>query len=79
MTHGFCDFLLLGGGGGDDDAVWAGAGLCCLLCLEINMYSKIFNSIKTKGPSCDLSVAVAVFLSSLKCEMNDTSQGRGFI
>ena len=32
---------------------------------------------KTKGPSSDLSVALDVFLSSLKCEMNGTSQGRG--
>ena len=76
MTHGFCDFLLLGCGG---DAYWAGAGFCCLLCLEIIIYNKMFNSIKTKGPSSDLSVALDVFLLSLKCEMNGTSQGRGFI
>ena len=77
MTHGFCGFFLLGGGGGDGDTGWAGAGFCCVLCLEIIMYNKIFNSIKTKGPSSDLSVALDVFLSSLKCEMNGTSQGRG--
>ena len=69
MTHGFCGFLLLLGGGGDGDAGWAGAGFCCLLCLEIIMYNKVFNSIKTKGPSSDLSVALDVFLSFLKCEM----------
>ena len=77
MTHEFCGFLLLGGGGGDGDAGWAGTGFCCILCLEIIMYNKIFNSIKNKGPSSDLSVALDVFLSSLKCEMNGTSQGRG--
>ena len=38
MTHGLCGFLLLGGGGGDGNAGWAGAGFCCLLCLEIIMY-----------------------------------------
>ena len=64
----------MGGGG---DAGWAGAWFCCLLSLQIIMYNKIFNSIKTKGPSSDLSVALDVFLSSLKCEMNGTSQGRG--
>ena len=62
---------------GDGDAGWAGAGLCCLLCVEITTYKNKFNSIKTKGPSSDLSVALDVFLSSLKCEMNGTSQGRG--
>ena len=77
MTHGFCGFLLLLGGGGDCDAGWAGAGFCCLLCLEIIMYNKIFNSIKIKGTSSYLSVALDVFPSSLKCEMNGTSQGRG--
>ena len=76
MTHEFCDFLFLSGGGGDVDAGWAGAGFCCLLCLKKIMYNKIFNSIKTKGPSSDLSVALDVFLSSLKCEMHGTSQGR---
>ena len=35
------------------------------------------NSIKTKVPSSDLSVALDVFLPSVKCEMNGTSQGRG--
>ena len=40
------------------------------------VYNKIFNSIKTKGPLSDLTVALDVFLSSLKCEMNGTSQVR---
>ena len=65
------------GGGGDGDVGWAGAGFCCLLCLEIIMYNKIFNSIKTKGPSSDQAVALDVFLSSLKCEINGTSRGGG--
>ena len=52
----------------DGDAGLAGAGFCCLLCLEIIMYNKIFNSIKTKGPSSDQAIALDVFLSSLKCE-----------
>ena len=60
MTHGFCGFRLLLGAGGDGDAGWAGDGLCCLLCLEIIMYNKVFNSIKTKGPSSDLSVDLSV-------------------
>ena len=80
MTHGFCGFLLLLGGwcgGGDGDACWAGAGFCCLLCLKNIMYNKKLNSIKNKKPSSDLSVALDVFLSSLKCEMNGTSQGMG--
>ena len=77
MTHGFCGFLLLLGGGGDSDAGWAGARFCCLLCLEMIMYNKIFNSIKTKRPSSELSVALDMFLSSLKCEMSSTSQGSG--
>ena len=58
---------------------WAGAGFCCLLCLENIKYNKKFNSIKTKNPSNDLSVALDMFLSSLKCEMNGISQERGFI
>ena len=61
---------------GDGDAGWEGAGFCCLLCLENIRYNKKFNSIKNK-PSSDLSVALDVFLSSLKCEMNGISQGRG--
>ena len=73
MTHGFCGFLLLLGGGvgvgGDGDAGWADAVFCCLLCLEIIKCNKMFNSIKTKGPSSDLAVALDVLLSSLKCEM----------
>ena len=62
MTHGFCGFLLfLGGGGGG--AVWAGAGFCCLLCLEIMMNNNIFNSIKkTKGPSSNQAVVLDVLL-----------------
>ena len=75
-THGFCGFLLLGGGG-DGDAGWAGAGFGGLLCVVITTYKNKFNSIKTEGPSSDLSLALDVFLSSLKCEMNGTSQGRG--
>ena len=47
------------------------------MCLEVITCNKIFSSIKTKGPSSDLSFALDVFLSSLKCEMNGTSQGRG--
>ena len=77
MTHRFCGFLLLLGGGGGGDAGWA--GLCCLLCLETIMCNKIFNSIKTKGPSSDQSVALDVFLLPLQCEMNGTSQGRRVI
>ena len=76
-THGFCGFLLLLGGGGDGDAGWAVAGFGSLLCVVITTYKNKFNSIKTEGPSSDLSVALDVFLSSLKCEMNGTSQGRG--
>ena len=76
MTHELCGFLLLQGGWGGGDAGWAGAGFCCLLCLETLMNNNIFNSIKTKGPSSDQAVALDVFLSSLKCEMNGTSQGR---
>ena len=76
---GYCGFLLLLVVGGDSEAGWAGAGLCCLLCVEITRYKNKFNSVKTKLPSSDLSVDLVVFLSSLKCEMNDTSQGRGFI
>ena len=76
MTHGFCGFLLLGSGG-DGDTGWAGAGFCYLLCFEIMIYNNIFNSIKTKGPSSDQAVALDVLLSSLKCEMSGTSQGRG--
>ena len=76
ITHGFCRFLLLLGGG-RGDAGWAGAGFCCRLCLEIMMYKNIFNSIKTKGPSSGQAVALDVFLSSLKFEMNGTSQGGG--
>ena len=76
MTHGFCGFLLLLGGGGDGDAGWAGAGFCCLLCVEITIYKNKLNPIKTKGPSSDLSFALDVFLSSLKCGMNGTSQER---
>ena len=72
MTNGFCSFLLLGGGGGDGNAGWAGAGFCSLLCLEIIMYNKIFIAL-----SVAISVALDVFLSSLKCEMNGTSQGMG--
>ena len=53
------------------------AGLCCLLCLENIKYNKKINSIKTKKNSNDLSVALDVFLSSLKCEMNGISQERG--
>ena len=33
--------------------------------------------LKNKKASFDLSLVLAVFLSSLKCEMNGTSQGRG--
>ena len=33
--------------------------------------------INSKGPSSDLSVALDVFLSSLKCEMNGLSQVKG--
>ena len=62
---------------GGGDAGWAGAGFCCLLCLENIRYNKKLNSIKTKKPSSDLSVALDVSLSSLKCEMNGISQGRG--
>ena len=76
MTHGFCGFLLLLDGGGCD-AGWAGAGFCCLQCLEIMMNNNIFNSIKTKGPSSDQAVVLDVLLSSLKCDMSGTSQGRG--
>ena len=76
-THGFCGFLLLLAGEGDGDAGWSGAGFCCLLCVEITTYKNKFNSIKTKGPSCNLSVALDVFLLSLKCEMNGISQRRG--
>ena len=76
MTHGFCGFLLLGGGG-DGDACWEGAGFYCLLCLEIIIYNKIFNSIKIKGLSSDQVLVLDVFLSTLKYEMNGTSQGRG--
>ena len=65
-------FWVVGG-----DACWADAGFYCLLCVEITGYKNKFNSIKTKGPSSDLSVALDVFLSSLKCELNGTSQGRG--
>ena len=79
MTDRSCGFLLLLCGGGDGDASWTGAGFCYLLCLEIVMYNTIFNSVKTKGLSSDLSIALDVFLSSMKCEMNTTSQGRGFI
>ena len=75
MTHRFCGFHLLGDGGGD--AGWADAWFYCLLCLKIIMNNNIFNSIKTKGPSSDLSVTLNVLLSSLKHEMNGTSQGRG--
>ena len=77
MAHGFCGFLLLLGGGRDDDAGWASAGFGYLLCVVITTYKNKLNSIKTEGPSIDLSVALDVFLSSLKCEMNGTSQGRG--
>ena len=77
MTHGFCGFLLLLDGGGGGDAAWAGAGFCCLLCLEIMMNNNIFNSIIAKGPSSDQAVTLDVFMSSLKCEMSGTSQGRG--
>ena len=56
--------------GGDGDAGRAGAGFCCLLCVEITTYKNKFNSIKTKGPSSDLSVALDVYL-------NGISQGRG--
>ena len=76
MNHDFCCFFSLGVAGGDGDAGWAGAGFCCLLRLEIIVYNKIFNLIKTKGPPNDLTVALDVFLSSLKCEINSTSQGR---
>ena len=76
-THVFCGFVLLLCGGGDSDAGWAGTGFCCLLCLENIMYNKKLNSIKPKRPSSDLSVALNVFLSSLKCEMNGTSHERG--
>ena len=75
-THGFCGLLLLLSSGGDNDAGWTGARFCCLLCVEITTYKNKFNSIKTKEPSSDLSVALDVFLSSLKCEMNGISQGR---
>ena len=67
------------GGGGGGDAGWAGAGFCCFLCLEIMIYNNIFISLKTKGPSSDQSVALDVFLSSLKCEMSGTSQERGVL
>ena len=71
-------FLLGAGGGGDGDAGWAGAGFCCLLCLENIKYNKKLNLIKTKNKnSNNLSVALDVFLSSLKCEMNGISQERG--
>ena len=76
-THGYCGFLLLLDGEGDADAGWAGAGLCCFLCVEITTYKIKFNSIKIKEPSNDLSVALDVFLSSLKCEINITSLGGG--
>ena len=76
MIHG--GFLLLLGGREGVDAGWAGAGFCCLLCLEIMMYNNMFNSIKNKrGPSSDQAVALDVFLSSLMCEMSGISQGRG--
>ena len=42
------------------------------------MYNKKLNSIKTKRPSSDLSVALDVFMSSLKCEMAHR-KGGGFI
>ena len=48
-THGFCGFLLLLSGGSDGDVGWAGAGFCCLLCVEITTYKNKSNSIKTRG------------------------------
>ena len=32
------------GVGGVGDVGWAGARFCCLLCLEVIRYNKIFNS-----------------------------------
>ena len=65
------------GGGGDGHAGWAGVGFCCLWCLVKIKYNKKLNSIKKQKASFDLSLAVAVFLSSLNCEMNDTSHVMG--
>ena len=77
MTYVFCGFLLLLGGGGDGDAGWAGAGFCCLWCVVKIKYNKKSNSIKNLIASFDLSLALAVFLSSLNCEMNDKSHVMG--
>ena len=51
MTQGFCSFLHLGVGGGCDKiaSCFTGPGprfKCVLLCLQIRMKIKIFNSIK---------------------------------
>ena len=73
ITHGFCGFLLLLGGG---VTVLAGRCWVLLFSAEIMMNNNIFNSIKTKGPSSDHAVALDVLLSSLKCDMSGTLQGR---
>ena len=58
------------GGGVDGDAGWAGAGFCCLWCVVKIKYNKKLNSIKNKKKPHLIypSFALAVFLSSLKCE-----------
>ena len=53
------------------------AGQVLGLAWVITRYKNKFNSMKTEEPSSDPSVALDVFLLSLKCEMNGTSQGRG--
>ena len=55
----------------------AGAGFCCLWCLVKIKYNKKLNSIKNKKASFDLSLAIAVFLSSFNCKMNGTSRVMG--
>ena len=54
--------------------VLGSAVFCVLKSKHIKINS---TQLKSKGPSSDLSVALDVFLSSLKCKMNGTSQGRG--
>ena len=56
--------------------VLGSAVFCVLKSQHIKINSTHY---KTKGPSSDLSVALDVFLSPLKWEMNGTSQGGGFI